>query len=110
MFLIEAFEVLFQNKESDFAEIFPVAGLYALVGIPIGFIFIMPIYHGLLRLTSVPITLVFPIVVSIIMLSIFIFLTTKPWGYVEVLVIIGCSVFHTLSILWLISKFRLLTV
>ncbi|MCF6260964.1 MAG: hypothetical protein L3J98_12540 [Gammaproteobacteria bacterium] len=106
LLLYGIFQTLFMDKQIDFIEIFTAGSLYSLAGIPIYFILVIPVYLALLKVTQFPIIFTFPFSLTIIMLLLFVFLTTKSWGYIEVLVITGCSVLHSFFILWLISKLK----
>jgi len=103
------FQMLFLDKPVDFKEIFVIGGIFSLAGIPIYLILIMPVYSILLKVTQFPIVVTFPSAVTIIMLLLFAFFTTKSWGYIQILIITGCSVLHSLVVLWLISKLKSLS-
>lgn len=105
IFLTHLFEVFFQHKPIDFKGVFEIWGLFSLAGIPIYFILILPLYY-VLKSSSIPVLYSFPASVCIIMFLLFVLLVTKTWGYKEFLVVVGCSILHSLFIIWLISKLK----
>lgn len=105
-FFTHLFEIFFQHKPMDFKEMFEMWGMFAVAGIPIYFILILPLYYILKSSGGIPMLYGFPAGVTIIMLLLFVLLATRSWGYKEVLVVIGCSALHSLFVIWLISKLK----
>lgn len=109
LFLTHLYEVIIQGKQMDFNSAFEIGALFSIAGIFIYFPFILPIYYALKSANNFPILYSFPLSVSIVLFILFILMATKPWGFKEFLVVVGCSMLHALFILWLISKFKSLS-
>ena len=108
IFLFHLYEILFLHKRIDLNGAFEIGALYSVVGLPIYFIFILPVYYAL-KSFSFSLVYSFPVSISVIMFLFFMFVTTKPWGYKEFLVIVACSLIHSYFIIWLISKLKSFT-
>src|SRR5690606_27275189 len=102
---IHLYEATFMEKKIDFTEVFEVSALFSAVGLPLYLIAILTLYYALKTL-SYPLVFTFPVSITVIMLTLFILITTKSWGYKEVLVILTCSFIHSYFIIWLISRFK----
>src|SRR5690554_4913251 len=66
IFLFHLYEVLFLQKELDLNGAFEIGALYSVVGLPVYFIFILPVYYAL-KSFSFPLVYSFPVSISIIM-------------------------------------------
>lgn len=109
IFLFHGYEVFFLQKKLDVSGVLAVGGMYAIFGLPIYLIGIMPIYY-VLKSLPYPLVYTFPFIISTVMFLLFILLTTKPWGYKEFLIIVSCTLVHSYFIIWLISRFKAFSV
>lgn len=87
-----------ENESWKWSEFGVMVSMFALIGIPIYFLLVLPLYYLLLGF-SFPIWISFPLVITLIMGSIFFLLTTKPLGFTAVGLIAVCSIFHAAVIL-----------
>lgn len=107
-FLFILFIDFFQQNPMGYKDVLELGFMFFIIGIPIYFILILPMYYGL-KSMSIPIVYSFPFGVSITMLVLYTLMTTKPWDYKAALVVIACSVSHGFFIIWLIGKFKSIT-
>lgn len=98
----------FQQKPMSYKDVLELGFMFFIIGIPIYFILILPMYYGL-KSMGMPILYSFPASVSVIMLILYTLITTKPWDYKAALVVVACSISHGLFIIWLIGKFKSIT-
>jgi hypothetical protein len=103
--LTHLYMVNIQNEESSWDTAGIAAKIFILASVPIYFVLVLPLYHYLKTL-QFPLSISFPLVITAIAFSIFLLLVTKPWGLKEVLIIIGCSVFHAFVILFGIALLK----
>ena len=109
IFLFHGYEVLFLDRKLDLNTVLEVGALYGIIGIPVYLIGIMPIYYALKTL-SYPLVYTFPFSISVVMFLLFMLITTKPWGYKEFFLIVSCSLVHSYFIIWLISRFKAISI
>ena len=107
--LFHGFEVLLLYKKLDISGVLAVGGMFAIIGLPIYLMVIMPIYYALKSLPY-PLVYTFPCSISVIMFLLFILITTKPWGYKEFLLVVFCSLVHSFLIIALISRFKAISI
>lgn len=87
-----------QHETVDWKDAASISGIFILFSVPIYFLVVLPLYH-LLKTFSFPIILSFPLLITAIAFSFFLLMVTKPWGIKEILIILVCSVFHSMVIL-----------
>lgn len=105
VFLSHLIGILFYNKEFDPKGCIELGAIFAIPGIPIYFIGILPLYY-LMRSIDFPLYISFPCCISAIMLILAILIAERPLSYLHYLMIIACSFLHSLLIAWLIAKFK----
>lgn len=103
--LFHLYEIYFMNKPSDFKGVLSISTMFAMFGLPIYLIMILPLYYFLQTL-QFPFHYSFPIIISTIMSILFVIITEREWGWKQIAVIILCSYVHSWFILWVISKLR----
>lgn len=91
--------IYIENQTLKWNDFGTLVTIFVLFGIPIYFLFVLPLYHVLAGF-SFPIMISFPLLITVIALSIFLLMVTKPWGIAEVAVIASCSIFHSMMILF----------
>lgn len=94
-----------QQDIFDFSEILSAGLFLSMLGIPIFFIVVLPVYHGLLRI-HLPIIATFPMAVAVIMLLVAYLITERPLTPAPILAIAGCGLIHAFVILSLISTMK----
>lgn len=109
IFLFHVYEIYFIGKSPDFNRAFTILAMFALFGLPIYLIIILPLYYFLQSL-QFPINYSFPIVISIIMSILFSLMNERDWGWKQIAVILLCSYVHSYFILWLMAKLRSISI
>lgn len=104
-FLFGVFGMVFQGEVFDPGMWLGMGMLFAIPGIPIHLLAILPLYY-LMRSRSFPLHITFPCCVAAVFLACFIMLAEKSVPYVAFLIIVGCAIVHALLIMWLIEKFN----
>ena len=108
-FCVVFFSILIQSlvekQEFSFKECLAITAMFAVPGIPIYFLIILPLYYFIQTL-NVNFYIAFPCIVSAIMLVIVKLLENEPQPFWFYLVVIGCGVAHSLLIVWLIIKLK----
>ncbi|WP_188466014.1 hypothetical protein [Marivirga lumbricoides] len=109
IFLFHVYEIYFIGKSPDFNGAFTISAMFAMFGLPIYLIIILPLYYFLQSL-QFPINYSFPIVISIIMSILFLIMNEREWGWKQIAVILLCSYIHSYFILWVIAKLRSISI
>ncbi len=94
------------SSEIELEYVWITGWLFAAGGLPIYIVFMMPAYYLLKRISSISLFISFPVTVVSILLILAAFIITKEWNYIVFLVITGCGICHSLSILGLIHLFN----
>ncbi|RYY74916.1 MAG: hypothetical protein EOO52_11390 [Gammaproteobacteria bacterium] len=95
--------LIFKGTSFDAEGLFAIGFVFGLVGIPIYFFIIIPIYF-LLKKFSTPLYITFPASVTAVMLLSYVCLSAREIIYMAIPVIAACSIVHSLLIMWLIKK------
>lgn len=109
VFFTHLVQVMTGKQTFNFKECLEISGMFAIPGIPIYFLIILPLYYFIQTL-NINFYIAFPCAVSVIMLVIVKLLENEPQPFWFYLVVIGCGVAHSLLIVWLIIKLKSLSV
>ena len=95
--------LIFKETPFDVEGLFAIGFAFGLVGVPIYFFIIIPIYFSLKKF-SIPLYITFPASLTAVMLILYVCLSAREVVYMALPVIATCSVVHAFCIMWLIKK------
>ena len=109
VFFTHLVQVVIGKQVFNVKECLEISGMFAIPGVPIYFLMVLPLYYFIQTL-NVNFYIVFPSVVSLIMLAMVKLLENEPQPFWVYLVVASCGIAHSLLIVWLIIKLKSLSV
>lgn len=109
VFLSNFTQAVIEKQEFSFKDSLAITAMFAVPGIPIYFLIILPLYY-FIQARDINFYIAFPCAVSVIMLFIVKLLENEPQPFWFYLVVISCGIAHSLLIVWLIIKLKALSV
>ena len=95
--------LILEEAPFDLEGLFAIGFAFGLVGVPIYFFIIIPIYFSLKKF-SIPLYITFPASLTAVMLILYVCLSARDVVYMAIPVVAACSMAHAFFIMWLIKK------